>query len=89
MIAILVASNHKVLAPYTPYLAAISIVAYIALESPVSGMSANPARSARILRPLLASRLDLSGSSNFRSQQVVNRKRAWPLGRDYEERGEV
>ena len=35
MIAILFASNHKVLAPYTRYFAAILIAAYIALESPL------------------------------------------------------
>src|SRR5262249_3807983 len=45
MIAILVASNHKALAPHTRYFAAILIAAYIAFESPVSGMSANPART--------------------------------------------
>ena len=45
MIAILVASNHKILAPYTRYFAAFLIAAYIAFESPVSGMSANPART--------------------------------------------
>ena len=45
MIAILVASNHKVLAPYTRYVAAILITSYIAFESPVSGMSTNPART--------------------------------------------
>src|SRR5262245_22218637 len=45
MIAILVASNHKVLAPYTRYFTAILITSYIALESPVSGMSTNPART--------------------------------------------
>ena len=45
MTAILVASNHKVLAPYTRYFAAILIAAYITFESPLSGMSANPART--------------------------------------------
>ena len=45
MIAILVASNHKVLVPHTRYFAAILIAAYIAFESPVSGMNANPART--------------------------------------------
>ena len=45
MIAILVTSNHKVLAPYTRYFAAILVALYIALESPLSGMSTNPART--------------------------------------------
>jgi len=45
MIAILVASNHKMLAPYTRYCAAILIAAYTAFESPLSGMSTNPART--------------------------------------------
>jgi aquaporin Z len=45
MIAILVASNHKLLAPYTRYCAAILIAAYTAFESPLSGMSTNPART--------------------------------------------
>ncbi len=45
MMAILVASNHKVLAPYTRYFAAILVAVYIAFESPLSGMSANPART--------------------------------------------
>jgi aquaporin Z len=45
MIAILFASNNKILAPYTRYFAAILIAAYIVFESPVSGMSANPART--------------------------------------------
>jgi aquaporin Z len=45
MSAILFASNHKVLAPYTHYVAAILVAAYIAFESPVSGMSTNPART--------------------------------------------
>jgi aquaporin Z len=45
MIAILFTSNHKVLAPYTRYFAAILIASYIAFESPLSGMSTNPART--------------------------------------------
>ncbi len=45
MTAILFTSNHKTLAPYTRYFAAILIAAYIAFESPVSGMSTNPART--------------------------------------------
>jgi aquaporin Z len=43
--AILFASNHKVLAPYTHYFAATLVAAYIAFESPISGMSTNPART--------------------------------------------
>ena len=45
MMSILVASNHNVLAPYTRYFAAFLIGAGIAFESPLSGMSANPART--------------------------------------------
>ncbi len=45
MCAILFASNHEVLAPYTHYFAAILVAAYIAFESPLSGMSTNPART--------------------------------------------
>jgi aquaporin Z len=45
MSAILFASNHRVLAPYTHYLAAILAALYIAFESPISGMSTNPART--------------------------------------------
>ena len=42
---ILFASNHEALAPYTHYLAALLAAVYIALESPLSGMSTNPART--------------------------------------------
>jgi aquaporin Z len=45
MSAILFVSNHKVLSPYTHYFAAILVAAYIAFESPISGMSTNPART--------------------------------------------
>jgi len=45
MSAILLASNHEALAPYTHYFAAILTVVYIAFESPLSGMSASPART--------------------------------------------
>jgi aquaporin Z len=45
MSAILFASNHRILAPYTHYFAAIMVGAFIAFESPLSGMSANPART--------------------------------------------
>ncbi len=45
MSAILFASNHEALAPYTHYFAAILVAVYIAFESPLSGMSTNPART--------------------------------------------
>ena len=45
MNAILFASNHEALEPYTHYFAAILVAAYIAFESPISGMSTNPART--------------------------------------------
>ena len=45
MSTILFASNHQVLAPYTHYFVAILAAVYIAFESPLSGMSANPART--------------------------------------------
>jgi aquaporin Z len=45
MMTVLVASNHRVLAPYTRYFAAFLIASGIAFESPLSGMSANPART--------------------------------------------
>jgi aquaporin Z len=45
MSAILFASNDQALAPYTHYFAAVLIAAYITFESPLSGMSTNPART--------------------------------------------
>jgi aquaporin Z len=45
MSAILFVSNHEALEPYTHYVAAILVAAYIAFESPLSGMSTNPART--------------------------------------------
>lgn len=45
MMTILISSNHRILAPYTRYLAAFLIASGIAFESPLSGMSANPART--------------------------------------------
>jgi aquaporin Z len=45
MSAILFASNHEALAPYTHHFAAILVAIYIAFESPISGMSTNPART--------------------------------------------
>jgi aquaporin Z len=45
MSAILFASDHLVLSRYTHYFAAILTAIYIAFESPLSGMSTNPART--------------------------------------------
>ncbi|HEY6345031.1 MAG TPA: aquaporin [Bryobacteraceae bacterium] len=45
MSAILFTSNDKILAFYTHYFAAILVAVYIAFESPLSGMSTNPART--------------------------------------------
>jgi aquaporin Z len=45
MSVILFASNREALAPYTHYFAAILVGVYIAFESPISGMSTNPART--------------------------------------------
>ncbi len=45
MSAILIASNREALAPYTHYFAAALVTIYIAFESPISGMSTNPART--------------------------------------------
>jgi aquaporin Z len=45
MSAVLFASNHRLLAPYTHYFAAFLAAVYIAFESPLSGMSTNPART--------------------------------------------
>jgi aquaporin Z len=45
MSAVLFALNHKALEPYTHYIAAILVATYIAFESPLSGMSTNPART--------------------------------------------
>jgi aquaporin Z len=45
MSAILFVSNHKILAPYTHFFAAVLVAPYIAFESPLSGMSTNPART--------------------------------------------
>jgi aquaporin Z len=42
---VLIASNHKKLARFTPYLAASLVVIYITFEAPFSGMSMNPART--------------------------------------------
>jgi aquaporin Z len=45
MMTILISTNQRILAPYTRYFAAALIGTGIAFESPLSGMSANPARS--------------------------------------------
>ena len=45
MSTILVASNRETLARYTPYLVGLLYATFITLESPLSGMSMNPARS--------------------------------------------
>jgi aquaporin Z len=45
MLTILVASNRESLACYTPCLVGILYAMFITLESPLSGMSMNPARS--------------------------------------------
>ena len=45
MLVILIVSNTERLARYTPFFAASLVVTYISLESPLSGMSVNPARS--------------------------------------------
>ena len=45
MSAVLFTSNHDVLCRYTHYFAAVLVAAYIAFESPISGMSTNPART--------------------------------------------
>lgn len=45
MITILVATDRARLAPYTPYFAGALIALYMAFEMPLSGMSANPART--------------------------------------------
>jgi len=45
MSAILLALTHESLEPYTHYVAAVLVATYIAFESPLSGMSTNPART--------------------------------------------
>jgi aquaporin Z len=45
MITILFVSNHKVLARYTPYFVGALYAIFIAFETPLSGMSMNPART--------------------------------------------
>ena len=45
MMTVLVTTNHRILRPYTRHFVALLIASGIAFESPVSGMSANPART--------------------------------------------
>jgi aquaporin Z len=45
MITILVTTNRARLAPYVPYFAGALIGVYMAFETPLSGMSTNPART--------------------------------------------
>jgi aquaporin Z len=45
MTTVLFLSNHETLARYTPYFAGALVAAYITFESPLSGMSTNPART--------------------------------------------
>lgn len=45
MTMVLNTANHRTLHRYTPYLAGLFVAVYIALESPISGMSMNPART--------------------------------------------
>jgi aquaporin Z len=45
MLTVLAASNHPALAKATPFFAASLVAAFITFESPLSGMSMNPARS--------------------------------------------
>ena len=45
MITILFVTNDKRLAPYTPYFVGALYAIYIVLETPLSGMSMNPART--------------------------------------------
>jgi aquaporin Z len=45
MSAILFAASHQRLAPHTHHVAAVLAAAYMAFESPLSGMSTNPART--------------------------------------------
>jgi aquaporin Z len=45
MFVVLFATNHAVLVRYTPYFVGALYVIFITLETPVSGMSMNPART--------------------------------------------
>lgn len=45
MTAVLILSNHRRMARYTPYAAGSLVALYITFEAPLSGMSMNPART--------------------------------------------
>ena len=45
MTMVLHTSNHRTLNRFTPYLAGMLVALYITIESPISGMSMNPART--------------------------------------------
>ena len=45
MITVLIISNHVTLARYTPYFVGVLYAVFITFETPISGMSMNPARS--------------------------------------------
>jgi aquaporin Z len=45
MTMVLNVSNHRTLNRFTPYFAGLLVATYIAVESPISGMSMNPART--------------------------------------------
>jgi len=45
MTTVLFASNHEVLSRYTPYFVGVLYATFITLETPLSGMSMNPART--------------------------------------------
>lgn len=45
MITVLMTGNHRKLSRFTPFLAGLLIALFISIESPVSGMSINPART--------------------------------------------
>jgi len=45
MATVLVASNHAGFSKFTPFVAGTLVAVYIAVESPISGMSMNPART--------------------------------------------
>ena len=45
MFTVLVVTNHEKIAPYTALVVGAMIATYITLESPLSGMSTNPART--------------------------------------------
>ena len=45
MITILLTTNHKMLAPHTAYFVGVLIAMYYTFETPLSGMSTNPART--------------------------------------------